>query len=439
MIFDDRHAAGTALAAQLRRLRGTNPIVLALPRGGVPVGAAVAEALDATLDVIIVRKLGVPYQPELGMGAIGEDGVRVLNDEILRIVRVSEAELSAVEARERAELDRRVARYRGDRPMLPLVDRTVIIVDDGIATGGTMRAALAVARAHGAAHIVLAVPVASGDTLRELAPLADEVIALQTPDDMVAIGYWYRNFRQTSDAEVGALLSHAHERTAARKGDPPVRIERDVAIPIESQRLGGSLCVPAEAAAIVVFAHGSGSSRHSPRNRSVAAALNDAGLGTLLFDLLSVDEELDRGNLFDVELLGERLREVTRWLRTQPEAKDCSIGYFGASTGAAAALWAAAAPGADIAAVVSRGGRPDLARERLADVRAPVLFIVGSRDEIVTQLNRDAARQLRTEHHIEIVPGASHLFEEPGTLAVAAQLAANWFVRHARPVPATSS
>ncbi len=193
------------------------------------------------------------------------------------------------------------------------------------------------------------------------------------------------------------------------------------------------MTVPEAARGIVVFAHGSGSSRHSPRNRFVASVLNRNGLGTLLFDLLAPEEELDRANVFDIALLGRRLVAVTRWLRTDPVAATLRIGYFGASTGAAAALWAAGELGADIAAIVSRGGRPDLAAERLAFVVAPTLLIVGSHDDVVLELNRRALAQLRCEHRLEVVAGATHLFEEPGTLEAAATLASGWFTDHIAP------
>jgi putative phosphoribosyl transferase len=180
----------------------------------------------------------------------------------------------------------------------------------------------------------------------------------------------------------------------------------------------------------IVVAHGSGSGRHSPRNCYVARVLTEAGLGTLLFDLLTPEEELDRANVFDIGLLARRLTQVTGWLRAQPRAVQAAVGYFGASTGAAAALWAAAEPGAGIAAVVPRGGRPDLARPRLGAVTAPTLLIVGGRDELVLDLNRRARVELRCGNHLAVVPGATHLFEEPGTLDAAAALARDWFLRH---------
>ena len=173
----------------------------------------------------------------------------------------------------------------------------------------------------------------------------------------------------------------------------------------------------------------SGSSRLSPRNRPVAARLRDDGLATLQFDLLSPEESRERANVFDVELLAVRLLAATAWCREQASCRGLAIGYFGASTGAAAALWAAAEDG-DIRAVVSRGGRPDLAAERLGAVGAPTLLVVGSRDPVVLDLNERAARLLRAEHEIVVVPGATHLFEEPGTLDEVARLAGAWFTRH---------
>ncbi|MGN9787092.1 dienelactone hydrolase family protein [Nonomuraea sp. ZG12] len=191
--------------------------------------------------------------------------------------------------------------------------------------------------------------------------------------------------------------------------------------------VSGQLVVPDQARGVVLFVHGSGSSSRSPRNRYVAGALNEAGLGTLLFDLLTPEEEADRANVFDIELLAGRLLQATDRVREEPTAAGLPIGYFGASTGAGAALWAAAEPGVEVAAIVSRGGRPDLAGARLADVRAPTLLIVGGHDEQVVELNQEARRHLRCESRLEIVPGATHLFEEPGALERVAGLAGDWF------------
>ena len=437
MLFIDRTDSGRRLADRLTHLTGPDVVVVGLPRGGVPVAYEVAVALGAPLDVIVVRKLGVPFQPELGMGAVGEGGVRVINDEVVRMTGVSPAELAAAETRERAEVDRRANRFRGDRAPVPLAGRTVVIVDDGIATGSTARAACQVARAAGAARVVLAVPVAPPGWERSFAGEADELVALETPGDFFAIGQYYRDFSQTPDDEVTAYLDLAARRpgstAAAARSDPnhpSMEVDEHVQPQAGKLLLHGHLVVPGEARGLVVFAHGSGSSRHSPRNRHVAEALRRVGLGTLLFDLLTEQEELDRANVFDVSLLAERLTGVTHWLHEQRAVAGLTIGYFGASTGAAAALWAAAQPGASVGAVVSRGGRPDLAGPRLAAVQAPTLLIVGGRDDVVLQLNREAQAQLRCTNELVVVPGATHLFSEPGALESVAQLAGEWFVRH---------
>ena len=420
--------------------------MLGLPRGGVPVAFEVARELGAGLDVVVVRKLGVPFQPELGMGAIGEDGVRVINREVVAAAGVTDAQIAEVEARERVELERRALRFRGVRPRLDLTGKVAVIVDDGIATGSTARVACRIARAHGAARVVLAVPVAPPDWAERLGADADDLVAVHTPDPFWAIGQFYRDFSQTSDDEVAECLARAHAVVGtdpssgttddpSSRGDPPSGDDppwRDDAVEVRAGQtvLGGHLSVPEDAAGIVVFAHGSGSSRHSPRNRTVAAALNRAGLGTLLFDLLTADEEHDRSHVFDVEMLARRLVEATRWLRDQPGIGDLPVGYFGASTGAAAALWAASDPDSRVAAVVSRGGRPDLAAPRLQLVSAPTLLIVGGEDHAVVQLNRAAAAQLRCEHRIAVVAGATHLFTEPGALDAVAELAIDWFIEH---------
>ncbi|QBJ95680.1 alpha/beta hydrolase [Rhodococcus sp. ABRD24] len=200
----------------------------------------------------------------------------------------------------------------------------------------------------------------------------------------------------------------------------------ELALPLDDVALSGTLTEPDDASGLVMFAHGSGSSRFSPRNRFVAEHLHGAGLATLLFDLLTPDEEGDRRLVFDIELLAHRLTQVTELLRDGMPP----IAYFGASTGAAAALWAAAEPGADITAVVSRGGRPDLAAARLPAVRAPTLLLVGSLDTTVIELNELAAAQMTCEHELRIVPGATHLFAEPGTLEIVAEQAREWFIAH---------
>jgi len=208
----------------------------------------------------------------------------------------------------------------------------------------------------------------------------------------------------------------------------------EVQIPAERAVLSGNLTIPENTEALVLFAHGSGSSRHSPRNQFVARTLNSATLGTLLFDLLTPEEEaLDiytREHRFNISLLAERLVHATKWAMQQEQTRDLRIGYFGSSTGGAAALVAAAELSQDVGAVVSRGGRPDLAGAALPRVHAPTLLIVGSKDGIVIALNEMARDQMRCEVKLEIIPGATHLFEEPGALEQVAKLASDWFLLH---------
>ena len=207
---------------------------------------------------------------------------------------------------------------------------------------------------------------------------------------------------------------------------------REVEIAVGEVRLPGDLTLPPKPAGAVIFAHGSGSSRLSPRNRSVAGTIVEVGLATLLFDLLTAPEAADRGNVFNVGLLAERLIAATHRLRHEPEVGVLPIGYFGASTGAAAALWAAAEPDSRVRAIVSRGGRPDLAGDRLERVTAPTLLIVGGEDHTVLELNRAAQARLRGENDLIVVPGAGHLFEEPGALEEVSHWATGWFVKYLR-------
>lgn len=432
--FSDRADAGRQLAQRLAPLRGQDVVVLGLPRGGVPVAYEVAKALQAPLDVLVVRKLGVPFQPELAFGAVGEDGVRVINDYVVAEARLTDQDMAAVESAQRAELRRRCERFRGKHQRISLAGRIAVIVDDGVATGATAKAACQVARAQGASRVVLAVPVGAADTAERFAAYADDVVCLRAPVLFFAVGQGYRNFAQTSDDEVVALLDRAREgfrqeAVSISADDPPLRDE-EVRVTTGRTSVAGHLTIPENPTGIVVFAHGSGSSRHSPRNRYVADVLNAAGLGTLLFDLLTPDEERNRANVFDIELLARRLVEVTGWLAAQPDTASLPVGYFGASTGAGAALRAAAEPSVKIRAVVSRGGRPDLAGRVLARVQAPTLLIVGGRDELVLGLNRQAQAAIGGECKLAVVPGATHLFEEPGTLEQVATLARDWFVDH---------
>jgi putative phosphoribosyl transferase len=218
--FVDRADAGRRLAEQLRFPEDDDVVVLGLPRGGVAVAAEVALALDAPLDVVVVRKIGLPFQPELAMGAVGEEGIRIVNDDVVQGARVSNDDFAEVERRERTELERRSQRFRLERPRVSLVGRTAVVVDDGIATGSTAKVACEVARRLGAARVVLAVPVAPARSVHELERVADEVVCIETPPSFHSVGQWYADFSQATDDEVVALLRQAAQRDAASLDRP---------------------------------------------------------------------------------------------------------------------------------------------------------------------------------------------------------------------------
>jgi putative phosphoribosyl transferase len=429
MRFRNRIDAGRFLAQRLTNYARTpGVIVLALPRGGVPVAADVARELNAPLDVFLVRKLGVPGHSELAMGAIAEGGAMVLNEELITSLGIPRDAIDQVAARERVELERRERLYRGARRPPELRGRTIILIDDGLATGSTVEAAILALRSFAPARIVVAVPVGARESCDRIGLLADEVVCAETPAWFSAVGQWYEDFSETTDDEVRQLLAAA-----------PASIR----VPLNAERadsgewLDGDLSVGPDAYAIVLFAHGSGSSRHSPRNQRVAESLQARQLGTLLIDLLTpAEEELDRRSShlrFNIPMLAQRLVVVMDWLAAQPETRGLPIGLFGASTGAAAALVAAAERPGQVFGVVSRGGRPDLAGDALSRVTAPALLIVGDLDVPVVQMNTDAMTRMPGTVTLEIVPGATHLFEEPGALDHVAALAGDWFTRWVRP------
>jgi putative phosphoribosyl transferase len=414
----------------------------------------VARALRAPLDVFLVRKLGAPGQEELAMGAIASGGVVVLNDEVIDALEISHEELKAEVEAESHELERREVMYRAGRPFISVKGKTVILIDDGLATGSTMRAALAALKRYEPAQVVVAAPVGASSTCAEFAAIADRCVCAIAPENFRSVGLWYDDFAQTTDEEVSGLLARAQSRrtegsaaqpgpqngmpepcgdrilNVAQRAPERTMLEREVTIDANGRTLCGTLALPAHATAVIVFAHGSGSGRKSPRNQYVAQVLQTAGLGTLLLDLLEEQEAGDRAKVFDIELLAERLETAARWLRKEPETAGLRLGYFGASTGAGAALVAAARAPDSIGAVVSRGGRPDLAKDALPRVTAPCLLIVGGNDEQVLELNRDAYERLKCLRRLSVVPGATHLFSEPGALEEVSRQAKEWFLQY---------
>jgi putative phosphoribosyl transferase len=428
----DRSEAGKILASRLQDFAfDPDVLVLALPRGGVPVAFEVAKALHLPLDIYIVRKLGTPGHEELAMGAIASGGEIVVNHNVTQILGISQETIRHVAEHERREIQRREALYRPNRLPLAVRGKTILLIDDGLATGSTMLAALEALHKQEVGQIFIAVPVAPLETCRRLEQLADGIICLANPEPFHGVGLWYRDFTQTTDEEVIALLKKSEEW---RNESFPMG--KDVVIPLDDVNLHGNLLLhEGGGQGLVIFVHGSGSGRLSPRNIFVSEQLYRKGFSTLLFDLLTEEEEKvdqkTRHLRFDIQLLAQRLAQVTHWARDYEETGHLHIGYFGASTGAAAALQAASGLGDMIGAIVSRGGRPDLATDVLPQVAVPTLLILGGEDEEVIELNREAQSHMRPDLvRMEIIPGAGHLFEEPGSLEKVAELAADWFAEH---------
>lgn len=424
MRFRDREQAGDQLGERLRDLNLEDAVVLALPRGGVPVGARVARILGVPFDVFVARKLVAPRRAGFGIGAVAEGDAQWIDRETVASEGIGDEDImNAVDA-EQATVRGQVRMYRNGRLLPDLRHRPVILVDDGIATSATIRAAIEGLRLQGADHIVLAVPVAPPSILNRLAPKVEEIVCLSMPEGMWAIGSWYDDFEPVADSDVILHLDLAHDELKPRP----------VLIPTRGATLEGMLTVPLNAKGIVVFAHGGQSSRFSFRNRFVARQLSEAGIGTLLFDLLTINEYaldlLDQSLLFNIDLLTNRLVDAMDWLGANVRPQGRRLGLFGAGTGAAAAFAAAEKRPAVVEAVLSRGGRPDLARSSLPNVEAPVLLVVGGNDREILALNRQSIPAMRRAPQMEVIEGAGHLFAEPGGLERVAQLARHFFVQH---------
>lgn len=447
MIFRSRQEAGTQLAKQLYFWNGrSDAIVLALPRGGAETGFAMARDLDLPLDILLARKLGVPGHEELAFGAVAPGGFRYLDAGMIQATGIGTEQIEKVTEATLEVLRRQDRSYRANRAPLDVSGKTVILTDDGVATGASMQVAIQALRAMGPARVIVAVPVAPSDVCEHMRSEVDELFCSYQAKQVREVGQFYWEFPPVTDEEVVELLERAKEfygktqlpgAAISRRTSPAPSegFQGGVILQAAMARLEGVLSLPADAAGLVLFAHGSSSSRYNPRNRYLAKALQARRLGTLLFDLLTVEEDSANlqmgGNRFDIRLLAERLSGAVEWLEQQKSFRALPMGYCCAGTGTAAALVTAANHPEKVQAIVSRGGRPDLAGEALGRVEAPTLLLVGEADGGLIGINEEALGDLGcAEKKLITVPGATHPFEDPGTLELVAHHAAEWFCRH---------
>jgi len=389
------------------------------------VALEIARELGAPLDILAVKKIGAPQNPEFAIGAVSEDGQPHLDEAVIEKLGLDRQAVQKIAAEKAREVAASSEWFRREFPLQPVGGRHVIVVDDGLATGATAEAAIRVLRLRRAASITVAAPVASRLALKRIEKLADKIVVLNRPDDFYAVGAWYRSFAQVTEAEAMEALRHG-------RLEPVAPEEAEVEIPIGDggATLKGDVAMPDAARAMVIFAHGSGSSRLSPRNRQVAGDLNKVGFATLLFDLLTVTESETRQNIFDIRLLAERLSRATAWVRAR--YPNLPLAYFGASTGGGAALDAAARRSEGLFAIISRGGRVDLAMHP-DRVDVPTLLIVGGADEPVLSLNEKTLERL-PHGRLVVVPGAGHLFVEPGALEEVIEYAIDWLLENLAPL-----
>ncbi len=425
-MFADRAAAGRALAGALVGVVKAPCVVAAIPRGGVTVALPVAERLGAPLTVAYARKLSAPFAPELAFGAVDEDGEMVLSAGTVEALGLGEPDVAQAKVRVLAEVRRRMARYQVPPLAAFLPGSAVVLVDDGLATGLTMRAALAYARRHGATEVVVAVPCASVQAATRFREEADRFVSLIVDERFMAVGQYYADFSPVSDEEVIAMLAEAPRAPSAPAAPSSIRFRAP-----QGHALTGELLLPGGPGPhpVVVFAHGWGSGRQSPRNRAAAEALRGAGIGAFLFDFTGHGES---EGMREASTLAQQADDLGAALDAVAGMNDIDpgrIGVAGASSGAAAAL-ARASIDARIAALVLRSGNPAGAEDAAARVTAPVLLLVGEHDLPTLAANRAVAARLAGPCRLEVVPGGDHLFGEPAALARAVDLTVAWFAEH---------
>ncbi len=432
--FRDRTEAGEALAAELAGTVADRCVVAAIPRGGVTVALPVARRLGAPLTVAYARKLSAPFAAELAFGAIDEDGEVLTNARTVEGLDLGPADVEEAKRRVLSEIRRRMARYRVP-PLATYLPASVVLVDDGLATGLTMRAAVRYARRHGATEVTVAVPCASVEAARLFRHEADRFVGLVVDEDFAAVGQYYEDFSPVRDDEVVAMLERARLARAgtAAGGDRLVSFRNPHGL-----ELAGEMLLPAGAGPfpVVVFAHGWQSGKESPRNRAAAQALRAAGIAAFLFDFTGHGES--EGTLEDstperqVEDLGAAIGAAL----AEGGIDETRIGVVGASSGGAVALLRASID-SRIRALVLRSANPAGAEDAAWRVEAPTLLVVGEHDTATLAANEALAGRLAGPHRLESVPGGDHLFEDPAALRRAVEVTVAWFSQHLAPARET--
>jgi putative phosphoribosyl transferase len=429
VIFRDRAEAGRALAAELAPLISGPCVVAAIPRGGVAVALPIVERLRVPLTVAYARKLTAPFAPEFAFGALDEDAQTVLDPGAVASLGLGPEEMEQAKARVWAEIQRRMTLYRVPPLAHHLPGAAVVLVDDGLATGLTMRAALEYARRHGAREITVAVPCAATEAAERFRRAADRFVSLIVDDAFTAVGTYYEDFSPVTDEDVVAMLGRAQQLAApADPSEPGLRVAFKNSL---GRELAGLLLVPASGGPhpVVVFARGWGSGKDSPRNRAVADALRAEGFAAFLFDFTGHG---DSGGTLDESTQAQQVDDLGAaldLLEALGEVDGSRMGVVGASSGAAVALLRAAED-ARIRALVLRSANPAGAESAAPQVKAPALLIVGEHDAPIRALNEELLLHLGGPRRLEVVPAGDHLFEDPAALRQAGALTVAWFKRH---------
>ncbi len=445
MPFTDRTDAGRRLAQALAPFEDKNPLVVALPRGGVPVGYEVARALGAPLDVLVTRRLTTPEDQETGFGAIGPGGVRYLDSARIQDLGITDRQLEALAADASAEVEARSRCFRGTSRPLSVRNRIVILVDESITDGSTARLAARILRSLGPKRLILATPVAPPGTLEALRDEVDGLVFLISPEEVGDLGQWYREHPTITDGDVEAYLHRAHkdlERLAERGRRPPeVRVEhpepmaqRAVKIKLGGTTLNGLLAIPEHAQGLVLFGHSSGSNRYTPRNQQLAEKLRETGLATLQVDLLTPGEAAEdvRTQRFrsDIQTLSRRVSGIVDWLAAHPAAKVLPVAFHGTGTSAALGVVAARQRPGRVQALIACSGRMDLVQATLDELDVPSLLIVGEEDTETLEINRHALQALRGPAELVLVPETGPIFEAPEVTERMADSIADWCRQH---------